>query len=261
MNGDSLTFLGTGGARFMIISQQLSSGGIWLKLNGTEILLDPGPGCIVHSNEQHLKPENLAGIILSHRHLDHSADINIMVEAMTHGGFQKHGFLFAPGDAFGPEPVLFSYLRKYLEGVQVLEEGKSYSIGNIGFTTPLKHIHSVETYGMVFHTPDYSFAYIADSRFFEPLCQTYKADILLINVLFMEPIPPTNNPLTPTEHLSVPDAGRIIAALKPKVALLTHFGPGIFKANPATIAERLSNETGVKVIAAKDGMTFDLSFV
>ena len=40
---ESILFLGTGGARMMVESQKLASGGIWLKLNGTEVLLDPGP--------------------------------------------------------------------------------------------------------------------------------------------------------------------------------------------------------------------------
>ncbi len=42
---ETITFLGTGGARFMIITQMLASGGLWLDIGGTEILVDPGPGC------------------------------------------------------------------------------------------------------------------------------------------------------------------------------------------------------------------------
>ncbi len=76
---DTITFLGTGGARFMIISQILASGGLWLNLDSTEILIDPGPGCIVQSTKRKLKADKLSAIILSHRHLDHSADVNIMV--------------------------------------------------------------------------------------------------------------------------------------------------------------------------------------
>jgi hypothetical protein len=41
---ESIIFLGTGGARMMVESQRLASGGLWLRLNGTEVLLDPGPG-------------------------------------------------------------------------------------------------------------------------------------------------------------------------------------------------------------------------
>ena len=88
---DTITFLGTGGARFMIITQLLASGGLWLNLSGTEILIDPGPGCIVQSTKRKLKASKLSAIILSHRHLDHSADVNIMVEAMTQGRLKQHG--------------------------------------------------------------------------------------------------------------------------------------------------------------------------
>ncbi len=142
---DTITFLGTAGARIMVANQILASGGLWLNLSGTEILLDPGPGTIVQSTKRKLRADKLSAIILSHRHLDHSADTNIMVEAMTQGGFKRHGWLFAPADALGSEPVIFSYLKDYLEGVEVLQEGKSYSIGNISFTTPIRHIHQVES--------------------------------------------------------------------------------------------------------------------
>ena len=47
--------------------------------------------------------------------------------------------------------------------------------------------------------------------------------------------------------------------LKPKVAILTHFGMTMWRAKPWEIAQKMSEETGVKVIAARDGMKFDLS--
>ncbi|MFC1958660.1 MBL fold metallo-hydrolase [Chloroflexota bacterium] len=187
---DTITFLGTGGARFMIISQLLASGGIWLNLSGTEILVDPGPGCIVQVTKRKLKAEKLSAIILSHRHLDHSADINIMVEAMSQGGLKRHGWLFAPIDSLETEPVIFSYLRGYLDGVEVLQEGKSYSVGDVSFSTPVRHIHRVETYGMVFKTAGHTFSYIADTRYFEGLCQHYGGELLIINLAFLEPRPP-----------------------------------------------------------------------
>ncbi len=251
-SSDTITFLGTAGARIMVANQILASGGLWLNLSGTEILLDPGPGTIVQSAKRKLRADKLSAIILSHRHLDHSADTNIMVEAMTQGGFKRHGWLFAPADALGSEPVIFSYLKDYLEGVEVLQEGKSYSIGNISFTTPVRHIHQVETYGMLFTTAKHAFSYIADSRYFDGLCHSYGGELLIINVVRLE----TNHPF---DHLSVPDAEHIITELKPKVAILTHFGRTLWRAKPWEIAQRLSQDTGVKVIAARDGMKFDLS--
>jgi len=249
--GDTIIFLGTAGARIMVANQILASGGLWLNLSGTEILLDPGPGCIVQPTKRKLRADKLSAIILSHRHLDHSADVNIMVEAMTQGGFKQRGRLFVPADALGSEPVIFSYLKDYLEGVEVLQEGKSYSVGNISFTTPIRHIHPVETYGMVFRAAEHTFSYIADTRYFDGLCHSYGGELLIINVVFLEPLP--------IDHLAMPDAKHIIMELKPKVAILTHFSMKTWQAKPWEIAERLSQETGVRVIAARDGMRFDLS--
>jgi ribonuclease BN (tRNA processing enzyme) len=250
-SGDTITFLGTAGARFTVTTQVLASGGLWLNLSGTEILIDPGPGCIVQATKRKLRADKLSAIILSHRHLDHAADVNIMVEAMTQGGFKRHGWLMAPADALDREPVIFSYLKDYLEGIEVLEEGKSYSIGNVSFTTPVRHIHPVETYGMLFEA-GHTFAYIADTRYFDGLCSSYRSQLLIINVVLLEH-------KRPIDHLAIPDARRIITEIKPRAAILTHFGMNVWRAKPWQIAEQLSQETGVKVIAARDGMRFELS--
>ena len=259
--GNTITFLGTAGARFMVTKQLTASGGLWLNLSGIEILVDPGPGSIVQSTKRKLRGENLSAIILSHRHLDHSADVNIMIEAMTQGGFKQHGWLFAPADALESEPVIFSYLKGYLNGIEVLKEGKSYSIGNISFTTPVRHIHPVETYGMVFRTAKHTVSYITDTSYFDGLCQHYGSELLIMNVVFVEPRLPAANLSLSIDHLSVPDAEHIIRELKPKVAILSHFGMTMWRAKPWQIAERLSQQTGVRVLAARDGMRFDLAEV
>jgi len=133
-----------------------------------------------------------------------------------------------------------------------MEEGKSYTINNISFTTPVRHEHPVETYGMVFTTPEHTFAYIADTNYFERLHQYYASELIIINMVLTEPRPPI-------QHLSVPDAERIIREIKPKVAILNHFGLHVWQKKPWKIAEKLSEKTGVRVIAARDGMKFDLT--
>lgn len=259
---DTITFLGTGGARFMIISQLLASGGLWFNFGGTEILMDPGPGCIVQSTRRKLNAERLSAIIVSHRHLDHSADVNIMVEAMTRGGFNRRGRLFAPIDALETEPVIFNYLKDRLEGVEVLSAGQAYSIGNVSFTTPVRHVHGVENYGMVFDTGKYKIAYITDTRYFADLPKYYQGDLLMMNVVFLEPRVKSElsemNEL-PIDHLSLLDAELLIKEIKPKIALLTHFGMGMWRAKPWVIAEELTQKTGIRTIAARDGMKFALS--
>lgn len=120
---DVITFLGTAGARFVVTHQFLASGGAWLSLGNTQILLDPGPGSLVQAAKRKLDPSKLEAIILSHKHLDHSGDINIMIEAMTDGGRKKRGAVFTPADTLNQEPVILSYLRSYPERVEILTEG------------------------------------------------------------------------------------------------------------------------------------------
>ena len=249
---DSITFLGTAGARFMVSRQILASGGMWLELNGTRILLDPGPGSIVQVNKRKLNPLGLSGIIVSHKHLDHANDVNIMVEAMTNGGLKRHGALFAPSDALGVEPVIGSYLRGTLERVETLKEGGEYKLGNIRLSTPIRHVHGVETYGIIFDTGSHVFSYVADSRFFEGLCKSYKGDLLIINVARL-----TSD--HPFDHLSAEDAAHIVTEIKPKAAILSHFGMTMWEAKPWLVAEQMTQATGIRVIAARDGMKFDLA--
>ncbi len=248
-----ITFLGTAGARFMVSKQLTASGGMWWDIEGTQLLIDPGPGCIVQATKRKLHAEKLSAIILTHRHLDHSADVNIMAEAMTKGGFRQHGKFFAPSDALGPEPVLYSYLRKSLDGIEVLQEGKTYTIGNVSFTTPIRHIHPVETYGLLFNTAGHRLAYITDTRYFDGLRKAYAgSDLVIINVVLMEP-------KAELDHMSIVEAAKLIVELKPKVAILTHYGMHVWQARPWEVAEKLTQETGIKVLAAHDGMKFELA--
>jgi len=250
---NTITFLGTAGARVMVANQIQASGGMWLDLNGIQLLVDPGPGSIVQSTKRKLRAEKLSAIILSHRHLDHSGDMNIMTEAMTQGGFKPGGKIFLPADALNSEPVVYSYQRKFLEEIVTFEEGKSYNLDSVRLSTPVKHIHGVETYGLRFDTGNHVFSYIADSRYFEGLIEAYSSsEMIIINVVFTEP-------RKDVPHLSVPDVEKLVLGIKPKTAILTHFGMGIWKAQPWKVAEELTQKTGIRVISARDGMKYNLS--
>ncbi|MFA5848207.1 MAG: MBL fold metallo-hydrolase, partial [Thermodesulfovibrionales bacterium] len=177
---DFIKFLGTAGARVVVAKQLRASGGLWLSLDGTNILLDPGPGSLVHCLKARpkLDPTTLDGIVLSHKHLDHAADINVMMEAMTVGGKERRGVVLAPRDAWsGDDPVIYKYVRPYVASRQVLREKGKYRIGRIGISAPLKHIHGVETYGLIFKAKGCRVAYITDTRFFPALLKNYKCDV------------------------------------------------------------------------------------
>jgi phosphoribosyl 1,2-cyclic phosphodiesterase len=250
---NKIKFLGTAGARFVVTKQLRKSGGIWLSLDDTNVLIDPGPGSLTRclSSRPKLNPMDLDGIILSHRHLDHSNDINIIIEAMTNGGFKKKGIVFAPIDALEDDPVILKYIRGYVEKIEILKEKETFEIGNISFNTPVKHNHGVETYGFNIFGKKLSLSIITDTKYFEGIEKFYNGDIILINMVLFEGRDYIN-------HLSLEDVEKIISKNKPKLAIITHFGMTIIKSKPWEIAEKLSQKTGVKVIAAGDGMEIDL---
>ncbi|MEW6622719.1 MAG: MBL fold metallo-hydrolase [Bacillota bacterium] len=247
---NSVMFLGTGGARIMLSTQLLATGGMLIKLDDTFFSLDPGPGALVSTVKYGFDPTSLDGIILSHRHLDHSADANVMIEAMTRGGLNKKGFLFAPLDALNNDPVIFKYLRHYAAGIIPLEPLTAYKINTLPFNTSMPHHHgNVETYGFIFKGKNTSVAYIPDTAFFPQLLEFYKADILIISMLRLEK--------SSIPHLSVADVEIILDALKPKLTLLTHFGLQVYNKGPENIAKDLAKKTGFIVKAALDGLKYE----
>lgn len=245
-----IVFLGTGGARVLVFKQLLASGGLWIEQADARLFLDPGPGALVHATKRKLDPTKLDAILLSHRHLDHSADVNVMIEAMTTGGLNPRGLLLAPRDAYDDDPVILRYLRDYLRETLIVEERGEYHIGELTIRAPVRHDHPGEVYGFVFQSPGCRWSYIADTRHFPELADHYRADVVVIHTVRLEE--------SEIYHLSIPDAKHLIEAIKPQTAILTHFGMTVWRAKPWLVAEKLSQETGVKVIAARDGMRFQL---
>lgn len=250
--GDFIKFLGTAGARFVMIKQMRASGGIWISCQGTNVIIDPGPGSIVRMNtsKPKLDPSILDGIILTHRHLDHSGDINVMIEAMTEGGSKRRGIVFCPQDAVSEDTVILKHAFGFPEKIEIIEANKRYGVGNFEFETSMKHIHPVETYGIKFKLNQTSIALLSDTRYFKELIDFYKVDILIIGVVFFEPHPGI-------DHLCLDDARFIIRQIKPKRTIMTHFGMTMLKNKPHILAQKLSLELGSTVEAAYDGMTVD----
>jgi len=253
---NSIKFLGTAGARFVVMKQLRASGGLWLSLDNTNVLIDPGPGSLVRclSSRPKLNPLDLDGIILTHRHLDHANDINVMIEAMTNGGFKKKGVVFAPQDALDDDPVILHYIRDHVERIEVLKEKGMYTVGNISFSTPVKHIHGVESYGLNIAGRYNSISMIGDTKYFDGLESHYPGDILILNIVLLRDKDGVN-------HLSLTDAEKILSTNKPKLGVLTHFGMTMIQAKPWEIAANLSEKLGIEVIAARDGMTIDLDHI
>ncbi len=250
-------FLGTGGARFVVARQFRASGGMWMRFGSTQIHVDPGPGALVRalSCVPPCNPRELAGIILSHKHLDHSGDVNVMIEAMTLGGFARRGVLLAPRDALEGEPVVFPYAQRFLERVDIAQErGGPYAIGQVQVRTSIRHMHAVETYGLHMTFEGRTVSYLPCGRSFNGLAEDYaaqKPDVLIVNVLrFRDAMD--------VDHLTFDHAREIFRTVRPRIAVMQHFGTKMLEQDPARLAGELEDELGMRVIAAHDGMRLDV---
>ncbi|MGA9419905.1 MAG: MBL fold metallo-hydrolase [Candidatus Cybelea sp.] len=253
----SVLFLGSGGARFVVARQLRASGGMWMRFGATQIHVDPGPGALVRalSHVPPCNPRELDAIVLSHKHLDHSGDVNVLIEAMTSGGFRRRGAVLAPPDAFDDGPVVLPYVRRFVDRIEMLEPNSGpYRIGEVELVTSMRHIHAAQTQGLHFIHGGIRVAYVPCGKYFEGLAADYarhRPDVLVINVLRYR------DDLN-VDHLTWPDACRIVAEVRPKVAVFQHFGTKMLEAEPPKLARQIEDELGLRAIAAYDGMLLDL---
>jgi phosphoribosyl 1,2-cyclic phosphodiesterase len=251
----SIRFLGTGGARFVVAKQIRASGGMWLRFGQTQMHLDPGPGALVRALSviPPCEPAKLDAIVLSHKHLDHASDVNVMVEAMSQGGWKPRGALLAPSDAFDFEPVIFPYVRKFVAREEYLRErSEPLRINDVEIRTSIRHQHPVETYGLHFRYAGKTVSYLPCTRFFDELIEDYRAhapDVLVLNVLrFRDAMD--------VDHLTFDDARTLIAGIRPGTTIMTHFGTKMLEQDPHRLAHELEDELGLRVYAADDGWTY-----
>jgi phosphoribosyl 1,2-cyclic phosphodiesterase len=238
----------------MAVSKQVrASGGLWAVLGDTRIHIDPGPGALVHCHARSLRldPLRLDAIVVTHKHLDHAGDVNAMIEAMTEGGRRPRGWILAPRDAYEDEPVVFTYARGLAAGVGTLVEGGVHTVGRVRIETPLRLRHPVETYGLRLRAPGLTVSLIACTGYFDELVEAYPGDVLVLNTLY--------RPRRDDTHLCLEDAERLIAAIRPRLAILTHFGLTMVRAKPWELADHVAQATGVRTIAARDRQRLDLT--
>jgi phosphoribosyl 1,2-cyclic phosphodiesterase len=253
---NTLKFLGTAGARFVVSTQLRHSGGLVWTLAGTTIWVDPGPGALVRAlaSRPKVDPARTDVLVVTHRHLDHAGDATAVVEAMTKGGFGRRGALLAPRDALEVEPVVFRYAQGFVARRAFLAEGSRHELApGVLLETPLAHDHGVETYGYRLSAPGLSAGHVVDTYWLDALVEAYAGvDLLVVN--------------TTRErgrdrrylHLGADDAEALVGAIRPRLAVLTHLGMQLARGRPDLVALGISERTGVPTVAARDGWLLGL---
>lgn len=241
-----LTFLGTGGGRFVILNQRRYSGGIWLDLEAT-ISLDPGPGALIRALQYGKNPQKLDAVFVSHNHIDHYNDAELMMEAMTHGMKQKRGCLVINKKALG---YISDYHRSFTQ-VVTPKPGEKFNIRDLAVQAIPTKDHE-EGLGYKFFSKNGVVTYSADTAYSEELIPYYKGSkILILNTIF-----PASKEIV--VHLNSRTTSKIIKEARPELAIIHHFGMTMLNSGPEKEAKRIEDETGVRTIAARDGMTVGL---
>lgn len=250
MSKDFIHFFGTTGSKAIFFKNIRSSGGLYFHIDDTNIIIDPGPSTFYQYI--HTYQDKIDGIILSHIHIDHSNDLNILVELMTNGGETKRGTLLVPNQAI-EERTLQTYVMKFPEYLEVIKQRSKYQIKNIEIVSSIEHRHGVENYGFKLKTKKYTIGLVTDTVYFPELLESYKnCEIMIMNV----PYNRQNKPKS--KHLDITNVEEFIKAIKPQKMVLTHFNENILEKNPDRIAKELSQKYGIEVISAVDDMKLEL---
>ncbi len=249
MKTSKILFLGTAGGRVTTFRLIRRSGGFLIDFSGARVHVDPGPGAFVYLKEHGIDYRDIDLIVLSHIHLDHTADVNTLIEACTDGGKHRNLALFAPKSALeGKDRVVLPYLKKRLTKIGIVSEGAELSYRGVSVRAVMRHSHhGVETYGLSFNKD--TVVYLSCARYTEKMLEVYPKNpkVFIINTTFYKR-------RGDIDHLSVEEVKELISCCEAETTVLTHFSMEMHERDPDKVARELSQELGLNVVSAHDGM-------
>ena len=245
---DYIHFFGTTGNKDIIFKNIRSAGGLYIHIDDTHIVFDPGIHTFYKYIHTYGNKETIDGIIVSHVHIDHANDLNIFIELMTNGGREKRGSVVVPKQAIDNK-ILQPYLENFPEKIETIEANRTYKIKNLEITASIPHDHGVECYGFTIKTSKNKIGIVTDTKYFPELLKSYEnCDIFIMNVAYY-----INNK-EKAKHLDIPAVEEFIKTIQPTKVIITHFNRHILSENPTEIAKSLTKKYRTEVIAAEDDM-------
>jgi phosphoribosyl 1,2-cyclic phosphodiesterase len=247
-----IVFLGTGGGRFVTMTQRRRTAGIRIIGKGLNLHLDPGPGALVHSIEEGLNPQRINAVLVSHCHPDHYTDAEMLIEAMTRGMTIRRGLLAAPKSVLEGSDACEVSISKYHQQMVgqkiVVAPGQKFAFGGINISTTEERHTDPDAVGFRFETEFGDFAYTSDTEYYEGIAGYYQG----VRLLALCVMRPSGKPWK--GHMSTEDAVRIVDATHPEQAVLTHLGMSMLLRGPEKEARLIQEKTGVPAVPAVDGM-------
>ena len=246
----AIIFLGTAGSSAVMNRQLRASGGIILQMEEMQFHLDPGPGALNKAKEYGIGLHYTSAILVSHNHINHCNDLNVVVEAMTHGGIEHRGIILGSKSVLQPEghSILTDYHKGLVEKIIPLDKNHKVGIELIEINA-LSAMHTDPTaIGFKFFCPKFTLSYTGDTIVTDDLLdELVGTDVLIMNVPY-----PGNT--AKGMNLDTEAAIKIVSKVRPKLVVLNHFGIEMLKADPLNEAREIQRITGVITIAAMDGL-------
>jgi phosphoribosyl 1,2-cyclic phosphodiesterase len=248
-----IIFLGTGGGRFTTITQKRRTAGIRIIGDDLNLHLDPGPGALVHSISEGLDPQKINAVFVSHCHPDHYTDAEVLIEAMTKGTMQKRGMLAAAKSVLSGSSACEASISKYHQQMpqQRIEAvpNMKFKAGNVNVSVTEARHTDPDAVGFRFESAEFGdFAYTSDTEYFEAISKYYEG----VRLLLLCVMRPSGKPWK--GHMTTDDAVKIVDAVRPEKAVLTHLGMQMIFSGPAKEAKLIEEKTGVSTVAAVDRM-------
>jgi phosphoribosyl 1,2-cyclic phosphodiesterase len=240
----------------MMLSQRRGTGGIWFSYGGCRGVIDPGPGSLVHICEAKppLAATDIDALVLTHRHIDHSSDLNALAEGMTLGSAGKRGCVLMTEDCSEPwDSVLLHFAEKKIKRIERHGDGKRTALpGGITVESVPHEHHGVQCFGLIFRKEGLpTWGILSDTAALPDFPARYGCcEILVMNVTMLFP-------RSRLDHFSLPDAVSLLQAIHPKLALVTHMSGMLLDFGAPKIEKLLSSDM-TKAIAADDGLVVDL---
>ena len=214
-----LQFLGTGGGRFATISQKRMTGGFRIDdIGGKNIHVDPGPGALVRSHQFGLNPRNSESVINGNGEI-------------------------GPG---------ISKYHQTKSDISVLHPGDVIKEDEITIRGTATHHGDSTCVGFNINYDGLNINYTADTEYFPELSKEHEGADVLIGCVIKEGERKIKG------HMRTMDFEKLVEEVQPQIAIMTHLGVNLIMNNPFQNTRIITNNTGVRTVAATDGLTMSL---